>query len=439
MVGGSVDRKHRIVQFCREFCSLRLLTWVVALSSAAWSSYVYYDRSFRCPEGTVCIEGDSFGAGPPVTPYTEFTEVTNSHAVYRVSALLKTEQSPYQLVQAYQSHFFGKILVIDGALMITERDESNYHETLVHTTLNYLPDARRVLVIGGGDGGTVTQLLKHPNLREIVWVEIDEVVLRFARQFFPHLAKAQSDPRVTLRVQNAARFVQEAQYPAVGVNNGALSPHHPYLTLPHLTSPRLASPRLTSPQQAHSTPSSSTRPTSALRSPSSPPPSTRTAAPSSRPEVCSPSISTRHSGGRCGWLRRLSSSRASSSTPTSSSATSPRTRRGTTPSCSPHARCTRSRPRSTGRGALPTPHTCWEIDTLHLALTRRLIPATTPRAPRAPPTLPTPPSPPTYRVLIVHWVHLQGTRPRGSRRATTTPTCTMPPSCCPRRQPSSPV
>ena len=220
MVGGSVDRKHRIVQFCRETCSLRLLTWVVALSSAAWSSYVYYDRSFRCPEGTVCIEGDSFGAGPPVTPYTEFTEVTNSHAVYRVSALLKTEQSPYQLVQAYQSHFFGKILVIDGALMITERDESNYHETLVHTTLNYLPDARRVLVIGGGDGGTVTQLLKHPNLREIVWVEIDEVVLRFARQFFPHLAKAQSDPRVTLRVQNAARFVQEAQYPAVGVNNG---------------------------------------------------------------------------------------------------------------------------------------------------------------------------------------------------------------------------
>lgn len=160
MVGGSVDHKHRIVQFCRESCSLRLLTWVVALSSAAWSSYVYYDRSFRCPKGTVCIEGDSFGAGPPVTPYAEFSEVTNSHAVYRVSELLKTEQSPYQLVQAYQSHFFGKILVIDGALMITERDESNYHETLVHTTLNYLPDARRVLVIGGGDGGTVTQLLK---------------------------------------------------------------------------------------------------------------------------------------------------------------------------------------------------------------------------------------------------------------------------------------
>ena len=168
MVGGSVDRKQQVVQFCWQSCSLRVLTWVVALSSAAWSSYVYWDRSFRCPEGTVCIEGDRFGKGPPVTPYAEFTEVTNSHAVYRVSALLKTEQSPYQLVQAYQSHFFGKILVIDGALMITERDESNYHESLVHTTLNYLPDARRVLVIGGGDGGTVTQLLKRRRMAHSV-------------------------------------------------------------------------------------------------------------------------------------------------------------------------------------------------------------------------------------------------------------------------------
>ena len=95
--------------------------------------------------------------------------MTSSAAVYRVSSLLKTVRSPYQLIQVYESLFFGKILTIDGALMITERDEPNYHETLVHTTLNYLPDARRVLVIGGGDGGTVTQLVRHKNLQEIVW------------------------------------------------------------------------------------------------------------------------------------------------------------------------------------------------------------------------------------------------------------------------------
>ena len=78
------------------------------------------------------------------------------------------------LSQVYESLFFGKILTIDGALMITERDEPNYHESLVHTTLAYLPEAKRVLVVGGGDGGTVTQLVKHKNLVEIVWVEIDE-------------------------------------------------------------------------------------------------------------------------------------------------------------------------------------------------------------------------------------------------------------------------
>ena len=124
------------------------------------------------------------------------------------------------LVQVYESLFFGKILTIDGALMITERDECNYHETIVHTTMAYLPHAKRVLVIGGGDGGTVSQLVKHPNLVEIVWCEIDEVVVQFARDFFPRQAKALQDPRVTLRVQNAASYVQEARYPVAQLSNG---------------------------------------------------------------------------------------------------------------------------------------------------------------------------------------------------------------------------
>merc|ERR1712050_585871 len=68
------------------------------------------------------------------------------------------QSSHHTSFQVYESLFFGKILTIDGALMITERDESNYHESLVHTTMAYLPHAKRVLVIGGGDGGTVTQL-----------------------------------------------------------------------------------------------------------------------------------------------------------------------------------------------------------------------------------------------------------------------------------------
>ena len=63
----------------------------------------------------------------------------------------------------------------------------------MHTTLAYLPHAKRVLVVGGGDGGTVTQLVKYPNLVEIVWVEIDEQVIQFAKDFFPRQAKALQD------------------------------------------------------------------------------------------------------------------------------------------------------------------------------------------------------------------------------------------------------
>ena len=173
-----------------------------------------------CPKGFTCIPASVGGSPSNTAPYVEFSDVTSTAAVYRVSSLIKTVQSPYQLVQVYESLFFGKILTIDGALMITERDECNYHESLVHTIMAYQPHAKRVLVIGGGDGGTVTQLVKHPNLIEIVWCEIDEVVVQFARDYFPRQTKALQDPRVKLRVQNAVSYVQEARYPIARAANG---------------------------------------------------------------------------------------------------------------------------------------------------------------------------------------------------------------------------
>ncbi|KAL1529872.1 hypothetical protein AB1Y20_000802 [Prymnesium parvum] len=182
---------------------------------------VRYARSpAACPRGFLCVPNAVGGSPSAARPYVEFSEVTSTATVYRVSSLVKSVQTPYQLVQVYDTLFFGKILTIDGALMITERDEMNYHETLVHTVMAYLPEAKRVLVIGGGDGGTVTQLVKHPNLVQIVWCEIDDVVVQFAREFFPRQTKALQDPRVRLVVQNAASFVQEAQYPIAQLNNG---------------------------------------------------------------------------------------------------------------------------------------------------------------------------------------------------------------------------
>ena len=129
--------------------------------------------------------------------------------VYRDAELVESQSNPTtgQHVQVYASRYFGKILTINGGLMITTRDEHRYHEVLAHTPLAYLPHAARILVVGGGDGGLVSQALQHTNIREIVWCEIDEVVLRVSRQHFPQLAAAQTDPRVNLRIEDAAAFV----------------------------------------------------------------------------------------------------------------------------------------------------------------------------------------------------------------------------------------
>eukprot|EP00966_Prymnesium_polylepis_P022930 527342-Prymnesium_polylepis.1 len=111
---------------------LRLLSWrrlAVGLLAAfaLWRTAVYASKPAACPPGFYCVPNAVGGTPSGIPPYVEYSDVTSTAAVYRVSALLKTVQSPYQLVQVYESLFFGKILTIDGALMITERDEPNYH------------------------------------------------------------------------------------------------------------------------------------------------------------------------------------------------------------------------------------------------------------------------------------------------------------------------
>lgn len=160
-----------------------------------------------CPPGAACIFGP-----PGVAPYVEYAEIPGFWAVYDVQRRLQVVQSPFQLIEVFQSFFHGRILTIDGALMITERDEKNYHEMLAHVPLNYVPTASKVLVIGGGDGGTVTQVVKHDNLHVITWVEIDEMVVHTARRYFPGVCAGSRDRRVRLVIRDAAQWVAEQQF-----------------------------------------------------------------------------------------------------------------------------------------------------------------------------------------------------------------------------------
>ncbi|UCC66490.1 MAG: polyamine aminopropyltransferase [Deltaproteobacteria bacterium] len=132
-------------------------------------------------------------------------------AVYIYEEKLASIRSQYQKIEVLQTRNHGKILLIDDFMMLTEDSEFVYHEMVVHVPLASHPLAKKVLVIGGGDGGTVRELLKYPRLERIVLVEIDEEVIRVCRQFFPDMSQSLSDPKVEVIIGDGVKFVNNAQ------------------------------------------------------------------------------------------------------------------------------------------------------------------------------------------------------------------------------------
>jgi len=100
------------------------------------------------------------------------------------------------------------MLLEDGAVSITEKEEPYYHEMIAHVPMNSFPQAKRVLVIGGGDGGVVQQLLKHENIEEIVVAELDDLLVQAAKAHFPSLASSLSDPKVQLIITESQEFLK---------------------------------------------------------------------------------------------------------------------------------------------------------------------------------------------------------------------------------------
>ncbi|NET50534.1 MAG: adenosylmethionine decarboxylase, partial [Merismopedia sp. SIO2A8] len=119
------------------------------------------------------------------------------------------EKSPYQTVEVFDTIQYGKMLTIDKMVMCTEKDEKAYHEMLIHVPMVVNPDVKNVLVIGGGDGGSVRELVRYSNIETITMVEIDEVVIRAAREFLPSLSCALDHPKLDLRIENGLDYVQK--------------------------------------------------------------------------------------------------------------------------------------------------------------------------------------------------------------------------------------
>lgn len=120
-------------------------------------------------------------------------------------------QSDYQRVEVYNTQAYGNMLTLDGMVMTTEKDEYVYHEMITHVPLLTHPNPKRVLIIGGGDGGTAREVLKHDGLEEVVMVEIDDKVIEECKQHLPHIASALGHEKLNLIVDDGIAYVKEAK------------------------------------------------------------------------------------------------------------------------------------------------------------------------------------------------------------------------------------
>ncbi len=131
-----------------------------------------------------------------------FTEKHTPHSglTLEYTRRLYDAHSDFQHVEVIDTPEYGRMLLLDGFVMLSERDEFIYHEMITHVPLFSHGDARDVLIIGGGDGGTLRECLRHKNVQSATLVEIDEMVLAVSREFFPALSKSLDEPRATVLV-----------------------------------------------------------------------------------------------------------------------------------------------------------------------------------------------------------------------------------------------
>lgn len=129
----------------------------------------------------------------------------------KVEKVLDHHRSLYQDVLVFKSANHGNVLVLDGVIQVTERDEFAYQEMIAHIPLCAHPDPKRVLVIGGGDGGVLREIARHPSVEQIVICEIDKDVIDVSKKYLPTLAKGYDDPRVTVHIMDGAKFMAANQ------------------------------------------------------------------------------------------------------------------------------------------------------------------------------------------------------------------------------------
>ncbi len=154
---------------------------------------------------------------------------------FKIEKTLFSERSQFQQVDVVQTAGHGAMLLTDGIVQLSERDEFVYHEMIAHVPLFVHPFPKQVLVIGGGDGGTVREVLKHRSIERVVMVEIDEMVVQACRRHLPSVSCALDDPRLELRIEDGVKFVNDTgeRFDVVIVDSGdPIGPAEPLFNQP---------------------------------------------------------------------------------------------------------------------------------------------------------------------------------------------------------------
>jgi len=129
----------------------------------------------------------------------------------RVSEVLLNVKSPYQDILLVETGEYGRMMILDGAIQITERDEFCYSEMMAHVALSSHPDPRRVLIVGGGDGGVLRDVLRHKSVEKATLIDIDEEVINASKRFLPTISAALEDPRADVKPMDAMVYIKAAK------------------------------------------------------------------------------------------------------------------------------------------------------------------------------------------------------------------------------------
>ncbi|MDR3075955.1 MAG: polyamine aminopropyltransferase [Synergistaceae bacterium] len=142
--------------------------------------------------------------------YTEEHTPTVRFSI-KVRGQVLSKKSPFQQIDVFDSEEFGRFFTLDGLMMVTEKDEFIYHDMITHVPMATNPAIKRVLVIGGGDGGTVRELARYKAVERIDMVDIDEMVVNVCREHLKFTSRSLDDPRVTLHFEDGLKFIRSKE------------------------------------------------------------------------------------------------------------------------------------------------------------------------------------------------------------------------------------